>query len=76
MRIMPIYEYTCGRCGKDFELLVASAKAKAPAALRGRRLTAECPPSRRTIHPGRCRARWGVSKSGRGRGFVRVGQCR
>ena len=26
---MPIYEYTCGGCGKDFELLVSGPKAKA-----------------------------------------------
>jgi len=27
---MPIYEYTCDDCGKDFDALVSSASAKNP----------------------------------------------
>jgi len=28
--VMPIYEYTCGKCGEDFEALVPRPSAKAP----------------------------------------------
>ena len=66
---MPIYEYRCTRCGRDFELVRTHQRADEPAAC------AECgaPSTRRISAIARCRG--GEERTSAGSSGGRCGSC-